>query len=107
MTPHRSCVSMWSGRSRDSARSAREHLIEMSEHPGPRLAVPLTERVIRKAGMRQAQERAHLAAPSGVELDGDHGLSSMCPAGGHPGELDQRIALEAQEAPVVRVALLR
>src|SRR6516225_1391330 len=89
-----------------SPASASEHFIQMLEHIRPRLAVPLTEGLIRKAGVCQAKLRPGLAGPRGIELHRDQGLSAMRAARRHPGKLDQPMVLEAEEPAIVRVTII-
>src|SRR5579864_885047 len=85
-----------------SSRSCGENFIQMAEHVGPCLVVPVSRLLVREACMREPQMRS---VPACCEFDGYDGLSSLGSVGSQPRHLHYPIGLETEEAPVMRMAL--
>ena len=81
----------------------RQALVKLLEHERPRLVVPVPRLLVRKPRVREPQMR-----PRSVrrEFDGDNRFGSLRSLrSGNPRHLDETIALEPQEAPVMGMAL--
>src|SRR5271156_3838497 len=75
----------------------------MSEHARPGLAMALAQGFVREAGVSEPQLRASAAR---AKLHGHERLLSERARRRHPGHLHERIALQTQKPPVVRMALI-
>ena len=76
-------------------------LVELGEDDGPGLVVAEARFFAWEAGVSEAEARASVG---GSEFDSDDGFDAFG-GGGKPGEFDEAIGIEAEEAAVVGMAL--
>ena len=76
-------------------------LVEMRKDHGPGLVVAQAGLFVGESGVGEPENCAGVGRS---EFDSDDSLGAFG-GGGEPGQLDEAVALEAQEAPVMRMAL--
>jgi len=73
----------------------------MREDRGPGLVVAQAGFIVGESGMGETEKSASVRWS---ELDGDHGFGTLC-GSGEPGHFDEAVALKAEKAAVVGMAL--